>query len=1032
MNAPRSGSARKAGSPKRPKVSNLASQTPKWRSLSLWPNQIEALKVCDTYLSHPERAALVQMPTGTGKTGVIAVLSSSLSGHGIVIVVSPSKALSAQLALDIKTDFWQKINAPKEWKPSSVLDLLPSNEALIQKAIDASEKSVVLVGTLQALQQIRDEKENLYDNLAAKTAAILVDEGHREPAPQWAEAVRGLAKPSVLFSATPYRNDLKLFDVSDESIYFLSFQQAVESHLIRDVIFQELQTDGRATTFVSSVIAAYDDLRSRNRISPDAKVIVRCATEADVLAIHDALKKQLSGRKEKYVAIHDRFAGVPPTLLENVPQLRNRPEVFLVHQFKLMEGMDEPRCQVLAIFQNFTNERQLVQQIGRVIRHPNPRHGLASPAVILAGEIPPVRDMWNAYLAFDAACQSAGKPPVRNSKEIVRKLLEALPSNDYVGGRFRTRVDFDEIQPEDIIVQKSCVAFATSGNFVFESLRTTLREALEYEDRIILREGRLPNEDCHFFLTLELQQSSLLSDSSFPNVTLHATVVRFVRGYLFFHDTGGLWIDDLSKHLRRVDAGTLRCLLPEHDKTRITSLTVLNADIGPSALRSRTLTAASIADAAPFMGDNLHSVSRAAGLVPAGDRRYIGFGRARVRQDMSRSSTLRDFSEWTDRISRELYKALPGTVLFSRFASPATPPSDVAPLNILIDVAGLEEIFIDEAGRELDMSDVCSEVSELANPYGRFTHEFAVIANDKRHKIFLRYDDKRHKYILRSTDLDTYTDAANPRVTLTKRLNRGQAFRVVPRVPGIVYAWRQFYSIDLNLKTGAGSVAIDLLTPLAELGGVTSEKGFLVGDFDDWPNDSLFGLIDRALRPGKGSAPFGDRFTAVVCEDLGNEAADFIGIDEGEQRVAFVHAKHHADPTFLSSSSLYDICGQAVKNLGFLRFGSRDLPGSAGKWNGSWKISRKDVGTFVVRKRLRGGASTAADFRDRLKRLLANPNTKRETWLVLGSILSANALKTGISRENASANLLQSFYLFMSTYSNCKSVGVDLKIFCNT
>jgi len=46
-----------------------------WTSLDLWPNQRAALKVSTEYLAAPKQAALIQMPTGTGKTGVIAVLS---------------------------------------------------------------------------------------------------------------------------------------------------------------------------------------------------------------------------------------------------------------------------------------------------------------------------------------------------------------------------------------------------------------------------------------------------------------------------------------------------------------------------------------------------------------------------------------------------------------------------------------------------------------------------------------------------------------------------------------------------------------------------------------------------------------------------------------------------------------------------------------------------------------------------------------------------------------------------------------------
>jgi hypothetical protein len=267
-------------------------------------------------------------------------------------------------------------------------------------------------------------------------------------------------------------------------------------------------------------------------------------------------------------------------------------------------------------------------------------------------------------------------------------------------------------------------------------------------------------------------------------------------------------------------------------------------DIGPSVLRSRTPTAASLGDAVPFMGDNLHFVSRAGGRVD-GSRRYVGFTRARFREETTDACTLEEFSTWVETVAAELDAAKPGAILFSRFAAPTTTPADTKPLNILLDVDGLEETFIDSQHDRLDLQDTCVEVHELLVPHKEYKYICTVVANGKPREVYLRFDQKRDRYILRSSDLDTFTDSGNAKLTLVKRLNRGQAFRIIPATPQVVYAWRQFYSIDLRLKDADGrSLMLDLVTALPDLANISSEKGFKIGEFNNWPSTSLFGFID--------------------------------------------------------------------------------------------------------------------------------------------------------------------------------------------
>jgi len=252
----------------------------------LWPHQQAALSHTVAYLLADRRlldesavseAALLKLPTGSGKSGIIAILSRCLTRVRKVLLLTPRTALTEQLLQDVRWRFWNHIGfdaAPKTtWSaPSKVAGLavddamierlLPGNVSLILDQVDASDKRVVLVSTLQTLDAIRraaratastDEERVAVAGRAAamikylsEVDLVVVDEGHYEPAPSWSRAIRALDRPTVLLSATPFRNDYKSFRVRGRFVYNLPMQEAVDSKIVRAVEFPEHR--GRAAS----------------------------------------------------------------------------------------------------------------------------------------------------------------------------------------------------------------------------------------------------------------------------------------------------------------------------------------------------------------------------------------------------------------------------------------------------------------------------------------------------------------------------------------------------------------------------------------------------------------------------------------------------------------------------------------------------------------------------------------------------------------------------------------------------------------
>ncbi len=1003
--------------------------------LGLWQHQRDAVDVARRYFASDSdgQSALVHHPTGAGKTGIMATIARLQAIEKPVLVVCPSAALVVQLERQFSAGFWNRIKAPEEWRITHTARLTISKIDQVLSSIgSANGAPFVVFATIQALQQIHASPSD-YAKLVDVFGTVLFDEGHREPAPQWARAARGLRARAVLFSATPYRNDLKVFGVNQDYTSFLSFNDAIARGIIRPIVVDEADLPSDAPTFATRIIALRDALVESGRMHAFDKVIVRADEESQVDALFTAFSARLATRGEGVIAIHNNFqeegAGDAWKFGEVPSNLSDRTELFLIHQHMLTEGIDDPACRMLALFTNFSNERQLVQQVGRLTRHPGPPGEIAAPAYVFGRTGDQVSAMWDRFLAYDGFCvENGGRPPLRD-QSFVDRILAALPQVDYVDGQFRRRADLtDQSIADDIRVPRSAIIFETPDDFDLAHFADEVTAALDEEDRIEMAGGPLKDPSTRFHLSISLRQSPLLAETLFQTAAIEVTAYVHHGGRLFFYDTRGMWIDDLSGLGSRIGPSELGTLLPEKGKA-ITGVTLRNTDLGPLALRGRSFQAPSVARAGVFLGEQTHVVTRATGRPSDKIRRSLGFTSARVRQGEGPTATLEEFAKWCALVGAELDAAAPPAALFNRFATAIAPPANTLPRNILIDLDAYEGLFRDAAGQvpAFDLESACADIIERAGGPKNYHHAFDLAINGNSFVVWIRWDAAKQRYWLSSRELTTFHDAEKPKVTLLHRLNRQQPFRIILGA-SLIYAYGRFYAVNLQLGRpgGAASLVLGLLHAVPGLEAITSEKGLLSAPAATWPMGSLFGLIDGALAVGSTAPLFGATFEALVCDDLGNtEVADFIGADAGvTQRVVFIPAKWKDGVAGAGAKGLYDVSGQALKNLAYLKADGQELPGAKGRFDQPWRLS----GGEVPRRRI-GPGSVA--FRTLFQNVRANPTASREVWLVLGGgILSKSAVEAAFAMPSPPSHSLQLFHLLLSLYAGCQSIGVDLKIYC--
>ena len=991
--------------------------------------------MCERFLAVKPagKSALVTLPTGAGKTAVIAAASARASDEAPVLVVSPSDALCDQLVTDIGSRTWQDVDLRKYGPPPRTQRLMPSDG--VGRLETKPGERLVLVATMQAVAMAHRTNANLYKTLQESLSVLVVDEGHREPAPTWARALRGLGKPTILLSATPYRNDLRQFNVDSEFVAQLSFASAVEQRILRDVEVEDTLAGANYLAFASALVQRIQSLGDDGLLAPKWKAIVHCETARDIERIHDALSTIKWARDRGILSFHETFAGKGQTKLVEVPLLRDRTERFLIHQYKLMEGIDDSSIQVLCIWEPFKNARSLVQQVGRIVRNPD---GSQRKAYLLTRPTDALTSQqWLSFREFD---QSLGQSPLTD-RDIVVKLLAALPEYDYILGAFRRRVpqDFDRPFDKELLVRRSALIFRHPSRNPRAGLQKVLpgiRESLITADRWIAKElddgFQRPNAAGHIFLSAIVAPSQILTESAFMELRFAATVVRQVQDYLFISDSEGGSFLDLDDLLEDPISSIDLTPLISGTESRVTGMSAMNSDIGSRALRHRSNSSYNLNESAPYLADHQYVLRRVQGYAGR-EHRALGLARSRLTASRGEHVSVKEFADWTATVVSELSSArrIARNAYFDRFSQPIPAPDEeeAEPLHILLDVEALIDRFEhpDHPGEELlSDTELASEVTRIGDEDGvpsGATHSFLVTIFGQRHAVFLRYDEKRNRYQLYSEFLNCFVNVSRPKETLLTSLNARQAFRIVPLAQETIYAGRRFYRTELTADPGSrGRLLLDLLYPLPQLEGAMSEKGDIhTAPAGRWSAGSVFDLIDRGLAGGLGSPFIGQRFSLIGCTDLGREIADFVAVDPHGNQLVFLHAK--AGDNQFSVSALQEVVAQGIKNLANATVGSSKLVHGLDVLRRAWRHNGR------TRERMRAG--TFAQFLEQAKAVSTAPNGQREVWLVLGGLLSKSVAEEQFRENSASPAVAQMFMLLSSFYTQCVSSGVALRIFCS-
>jgi superfamily II DNA or RNA helicase len=341
----------------------------------LYKNQIAALGATLAHFSTKSEPALIAMPTGTGKTAVMIVLSYAFKAKK-VLVITPSMLVREQITKQFKDPKLLIDNGiisgenilPRVYELASI-----ENDAIRWQEIIRDHDVVVgIPGTISQIQNIETTiGRDSFD-------FVFIDEAHHSRADSWMNILKTFSSAKqILLTATPFRRDKK--DIRARLVYNYPLKQAFEDGLFSKISLVTVDTSLDGTDEDKNIrIAKKAEDIYENRNHADHKIIIRTdrRTNADNL-----LGLYRSHTKLNLEVVHSRLSE--RTVRSRIRKLTSGELDGIICVDMMGEGYDFPSLKIAAVHIPHKSLAITLQFVGRISRTNTEEGNLAT---VIAGE----------------------------------------------------------------------------------------------------------------------------------------------------------------------------------------------------------------------------------------------------------------------------------------------------------------------------------------------------------------------------------------------------------------------------------------------------------------------------------------------------------------------------------------------------------------------------------------------------------------------------------------------------------------------
>ncbi|MGH2584557.1 MAG: DEAD/DEAH box helicase family protein, partial [Dehalococcoidia bacterium] len=343
------------------------------------------IELWEHFQEHPDEPALVELPTGCGKTTLIAVAPYGIA-EGRALIVVPN--------LTIKETVRRAIAAESPDNVYLVRGVLDNARDLPRYAVigdgdtpeDVILADIVLANVQQMPAWLPLFESDTFD-------MVLVDEGHHVPADTWQTILAKFPKAKrVYFTATPYRADGR--QIYGREVYRYPLAEAIAKGFVKNVVAldavpekltftldgvpQELTLDQvlhlREQDWFSKSVALSETC---NR-SIVEKCVAALVEQSKTGTRHQIIAAACSIRHAEQVARLFEAAGLRTAIVHSkLPWEERERRLDAFHAGRLAcvvqvgllgEGYDHPNISIAAIFRPYRSLAAYAQFIGRAMR----------------------------------------------------------------------------------------------------------------------------------------------------------------------------------------------------------------------------------------------------------------------------------------------------------------------------------------------------------------------------------------------------------------------------------------------------------------------------------------------------------------------------------------------------------------------------------------------------------------------------------------------------------------------------------------
>ena len=320
--------------------------------------QLGALHAIGAHFTIRTDAAMVAMPTGTGKTLVLA-LTPFLCRARRALVVTPSRLVRNQIAKDLTSMRTARVlGAILGETPSPSTHELRSRIGSLQDW-EVLRTFDVVVGTPHSISpsiaDVPAPPPDLFD-------LVLLDEAHHTPAQTWHEVMAAFpTAKKVLFTATPFRRDRK--EIKAALIYSYPIKMAYREGVFGRIRYIPVETVLGEATDVSIAKATAATFAEDRAAGLQHCVLVRTDRKKRAEALK-VIYDEHTNLRLKVVHSGQTFNTVEKTL--ELLRSGNLDGVICVDM--MSEGFDFPQLKIAAIHIPHRSLEVTLQFIGRFAR----------------------------------------------------------------------------------------------------------------------------------------------------------------------------------------------------------------------------------------------------------------------------------------------------------------------------------------------------------------------------------------------------------------------------------------------------------------------------------------------------------------------------------------------------------------------------------------------------------------------------------------------------------------------------------------